>query len=302
MLIFGLLYRRRADIHVLGRNLQIESERTGVVTIASELLEANQQRQQRSRSASSLRQRPSIVGKSNSLMYLVHVFGNFTPLRYYMGVYLLLTRLAQTSLMTIVHNQLAQAAIMGCITLCAAIIQRELSPYRRASDNLSSLLGHGLVFAWVFVMQLRLAGLFQRDAVATVIGVLLCAATLGVVAATVILANNDHCAEVLAEHEGVSASGGVQHEAIADTSTPDETASTRQAEEGERHRQGSALEVESVHSVVVGRPSPDARSGSVLVEEPTPPPELGESGPSAWLARVVGGSLCLEDPRQEQAR
>ena len=85
------------------------------------------------------------------------------------------------------------------ITLAAAFAQRELSPYRRKSDNAVALLAHGLVFSWVFVMQLRLAGLFQRESSAVGIGVALCGATLAVFVVAVVLANGDRRSEARAK-------------------------------------------------------------------------------------------------------
>jgi hypothetical protein len=217
LLFYGLLYRRRGDIQSLGLALQLESERTGIVTIASDLSQPTNQ-QQRSRSTGNLQRRPSIMGKTESLTYLVQLFETFLPSRYYTGVWLLLLRLAQTSLMTVFDSQLAQAAVMGCVTLGAAAALRELSPYRRPSDNHSALLGQWLVFAWVFVMLLRLAGLFQSGFAALAIGVLLCALTLAVFVTAVVMANNDRNAEA---HAGDVAANAQHSDGDADAASSD---------------------------------------------------------------------------------
>ena len=298
LLFYGLLYRRRGDIQSLGLALQLESERTGIVTIASDLSQPTNQ-QQRSRSTGNLQRRPSIMGKTESLTYLVQLFENFLPSRYYMGVWLLLLRLAQTSLMTVFDSQLAQAAVMGCVTLGAAAALRELSPYRRPSDNHSALLGQWLVFAWVFVMLLRLAGLFQSGFAALAIGVLLCALTLAVFVTAVVMANNDRNAEA---HAGDVAANAQHSDGDAEAASSDATANARVAEEGDAQREGGALEAAGgSQSVVAGCSSSyDARAAATHEEGPnSPPAESGEGGPSAWLARVVGGHLCMEDPQQE---
>ena len=135
---YCLLFRRQADIQILGQKLDHEGERSGIMTYASDLSKTKHM----TLSVAKLQRRPSVVGHFQSLKYLVHQFEKFRPTHWYMGVCLLLLRLFQTCLMTVIKSQLAQAATMGCITLCAAFLQNNLSPYRRQTDNHVALLIH----------------------------------------------------------------------------------------------------------------------------------------------------------------
>ena len=110
LLFYHLLHRRRDDIRNLGQKLQLEDERSGVITLASDLARTKQL----THSVVKFQRRPSFVGTFESLTYLVRTFENFCPDRWFCAVYLLVLRLAQTSLLTVVHSQLPQAAIMCC--------------------------------------------------------------------------------------------------------------------------------------------------------------------------------------------
>ena len=92
-----------------------------------------------------------------------------------------------------------QVSIMMCCTLASISVQRELSPYRRASDNTTALFAQVLVFAWVFVLQLRIVGIFVTKVAAAVVGTLLCVATVGVFAMALGLANVDRLREQRAD-------------------------------------------------------------------------------------------------------
>ena len=61
-------------------------------------------------------------------------------MRHRMGIFQLVVRLLQTSLMTVVKKPIIQSSFVSVITLVAICVQRELSPYRRASDNLVGLM------------------------------------------------------------------------------------------------------------------------------------------------------------------
>ena len=131
-------------------------------------------------------------------------------------------------------------------------------------------------------MQLRLAGLFQREGVALSIGVLLCFLALVVVGTAAVLADNDRCAEVAAEVQ--------EHEQAPESSLPDETATRVEVSEDKAFEAGSP-------QPLVGPSSPD-HGGEAEHEEGNSPPS---EGPSEWLARVVDGSLCIDETRQEAA-
>ena len=314
MLFFGLLYRRRVDVKKLGQQLQLESERSGIVTVASDLSDSIRQR---STITNLRRRRPSIVNNFESLLYLVSLCENFRcaslsivlscPIptlnhirlspstmhgsanRYYMGVWLLLFRLAQTSLMTLVRTQLAQAAIMCCITWCAAFVQRELSPFTRLSDNHVALMGHWLIFSWVFVMLLRLAGLLQTEFAASVVGCLLCIVTLAVFGTAAVLANDDRRAEARASEKA----GANDQEDTSEPLSSDDAIASATLEEGEGD---SAVGV----TAGTGAPQHHIARGEECMPPPPEPPD--DEGPSAWLTRVVGSKLCLDDGAAQQAK
>jgi hypothetical protein len=73
----------------------------------------------------------------------------------------------------------------------------------------------------VFVLLLRLGGLFQRPAAAAIAGTVLCIATLGVSITAIFLANNDRCAEARAERADGSTTGEHAETVAADSSAFD---------------------------------------------------------------------------------
>ena len=73
-----------------------------------------------------------------------------------MGVFLLITRLLQTSLMVLFPEQRTQSAFASVVSLTSIVVERELSPYRRSSDNQIAVLARWLVFLWTFGLLLRL--------------------------------------------------------------------------------------------------------------------------------------------------
>jgi hypothetical protein len=139
-------------------------------------------------------------------------------------------------------------------------------------------------------LLLRLGGIFYKPTAAAIAGTVLCIATLGVFAAAIILANNDRRAETLAVHRDTL------HEAVTDSPEHDSETMTKTRQGDETDQQDSALEDKL-------SPVPDA--GAVVALElvgeeskhSSPEPREEAQGPSAWLARVVGGNLCAEDPQ-----
>ena len=101
--------------------------------------------------------------------------------------------------MALVPSQLVQSVIMCCLTLVSIALQREFRPYRRASDNQIALSAQILIFLWVFVLLLRIVGLFVREVAAAVVGTLLCVATVVVFMGALVVANNDRLNEKRAE-------------------------------------------------------------------------------------------------------
>lgn len=135
--------------------------------------------------------RNSFISLTTEIRWLLPKFEKFLPQFWYHGVVLLALRLLQTSFMVLVPSQLVQASVMCCVTLVAILLQSELSPYRRASDNHVALLAQVLLFCWVFVLMLRIVGVFNNPVAATTIGLLLCVATAAVFVAALILADMD---------------------------------------------------------------------------------------------------------------
>ena len=150
--------------------------------------------------------------------------------------------------------------------------------------------------AKVFVLHLRLGGMFLKPVPAAIVGTLLCISTVGVLVSAIVLANNDRLADARAERADSSAAG----DNIDTSSTLDNTTAPQQAGEGEtRQQEDSALETKSLQSVVVqGSSTPNDESGSQVEESKNAPSEPDDGGgPSSWLACVVGGNLCLGDPK-----
>ena len=143
LLIFTTLYRHRDAIHKLGTELQRHNELRGTGRTATEL-------------ASSRHARSSFVALTDEMRWLLPKFNKYKPSLWYAGVGFLVLRLMQTSLMALVRSQHAQAVIACCVTLVSASAQRELSPFRRASDNHVALLSQWLIFLWVNFIKLLL--------------------------------------------------------------------------------------------------------------------------------------------------
>jgi hypothetical protein len=271
LLFYGLLYRRRGTIRVLGEKLRLEEARSGIITLARDIANNTNDRNDPRSSAVSvtnLKRRASFVGDFKALTYLVDQFESFLPSRWYMSVCFLLLRLSQTTLMTAIPNQLVQTAVVCCITLGAVSTQRELSPYRRPSDNDIALLVHELVFLWVFAMQLRCAGLFQRRLAAIGLGVWLCFATLGVFLRAGVLANRDRRAEARAKcAEDDTLRQPAPELQPGDTTMPP----AEDLAEGEARTESAD----------------DGREAELL-----PPPDPSGGDLSVWLVNVAGGNLC----------
>ena len=183
------------------------------------------------------RARASFVSLAKDMQWLRPKFEKFKPSNPFAGVWLLVIRLLQTSFCALVPSQITQAAVVCTLTLISISLQRELSPYRRLSDNKCSLLFQWLIFAWVscecsglarasscsnrtallntrpqvFVLMLRIAGVFTRAASALAIGVLLCAATVAVIVTGFVLSNNDRIEEQRSERSYSSADEHPSH-------------------------------------------------------------------------------------------
>lgn len=196
-LMFTAMYHQRHAIKKLGLELECHNNRRGAGLNIAQF-------------AKSKHARSSFASLTVEMQWLLPQFEEFTPAQWYTGTMLLVIRLVQTSLMALVPSQFAQAAIMCCVTLVAILLQSELSPYRRASDNHVALLSQVLVFTWVFILMVRIAGLFEKPAAATAIGVLLCVATVAVFVSALVLANIDRLNEKRAEQSNLNTAEAVE--------------------------------------------------------------------------------------------
>ena len=185
-----------------------------------------------------------------------------------------------------VPNQLVQTTIVCCATLLSISMQSALRPFRRASDNDVALLAQWLVFAWTFVLLLRIAGMFEREVAAMFIGVVLCLASVTVLVAALWLANADRLNEQRAEEQSSTLSSDPAGQA---TESPDDAeielvtlgdGTTESTEQQAAHapRQPEAR----------GRASP-REDDEVKVEDVNPPPPASSL---PWSLIVGNSALC----------
>ena len=187
-MIFVLLRRNRHSVQKLGTTLAAHNATRGTGLNVRQLAKTKQGR-------------GSFATLSVELRWLRPKFERYLPTRMYASVCLLTIRLLQTSFLALVRTQKAQAIIMCFVTLAALVLQSELSPYRRASDNHIALYVQALIFVWSFVLLLRVLGMFEREATAVVTGVVLCMATVTVFVTALVLANADRLSEERAERQ-----------------------------------------------------------------------------------------------------
>ena len=212
------MYLQRREIQKHGSELQRFNSRHGTGLTSSQVIKAKQARN-------------SFVSRTAEIRWVLPKFEKFLPEYWYSSIVLLVLRLLQTSFMALVSSQLLQAVIMMSVTLLAISLQSEFSPYRRKSDNRVALLSQWLILSWVsecsrrpvhslpttdapprpgvnkcltrtcrafrqvFVLMLRIVGVFKRPIAATAIGITLCVATVSVFIAACVLANTDRVKE-----------------------------------------------------------------------------------------------------------
>ena len=135
-LMFTTMYQQRHAIHKLGLELQRHNQVRGTGLTMAQL-------------AKSKHARRSFAALQTEMKWLLPKFEAFTPAQWYASIVLLVIRLIRTSLMALVPSQFVQAIIMCCVTQVAILLQSELSPYRRASDNHVALLSQVLVLSLI---------------------------------------------------------------------------------------------------------------------------------------------------------
>jgi hypothetical protein len=110
MLIFVTMYRNRSAILTLGEKFNEHNKIRGTTFNMTQV-------------AKSTRSRASFTGLVLELQWLIPKFEQFKTSQWHAGVWLLLLRLLQTSLMALIPSQLVQAAIMCIITLVSICLQ-----------------------------------------------------------------------------------------------------------------------------------------------------------------------------------
>ena len=190
LLIFTILFQNRHTIKKLGGDLEQHNKRHSTHLSVAELARSRR-----------LSRRESFANLAVQNDWLIGKFEKYSPERWYAGICYLAVRLVQTSFMAMVRTQLVQAGIVCSITLLVAIVQREFSPFSRASDNHVALLTQMLIFSWIFIFLLRLSGMFQRIVAAAIVGTLLCVASVAVFVVALHLANTDRINEKRAEQQ-----------------------------------------------------------------------------------------------------
>lgn len=160
--MFCLMYPNRTAIKRLMKSLKQQDRRSNSISSVSQM---GSQR-------GSKQHRPSITAISDSLLWLIPRFEKFVPDCWFMGILLLVQRLLQTTLMSIIKQQGIMASWASVIGLAGVTVQRELNPYRRASDNDVAIYAQGLVFFWCFVLLMIDTGSFG-DLPISVVGTIL---------------------------------------------------------------------------------------------------------------------------------
>ena len=103
---------------------------------------------------------------------------------------MLIIRLTQTSFLIIFSEQKTQAMCAAIVATMSASLLRELSPYRRPSDNVTALLAQWLIYVWVIAMLARLIRVIGSTP-GVIIGVALVGATALLTGHAVVMAKRD---------------------------------------------------------------------------------------------------------------
>jgi len=114
------------------------------------------------------------------LVWIVEQFEQFRPGQWYMGVFFLVLRMVQTSVLVLVPKQNLQAAAGSVIAIIGAFLLREAEPFRRSSDNETAVLSQYCIFCWCFAVVLR--DMKDDPIVLLAIGIVLIVATFAVFA------------------------------------------------------------------------------------------------------------------------
>ena len=172
-------------------------------------------------------------------------------------------------------------------------------PFREDSDNTIVICGQGLIFLWIYFLLLRIVGVGQGT-LAVLGGVALVMATIGFftfasyeIRAQLLRKTNDASNEdetVDNSKEMIANDGEEEGGSSQEGAEPQEIGANEEPSHG--HISPQDIEIELATA--------DTDGEGDKPEGPNSPPAVsGEGEPPAWLARVVGGHLCLKDPQQD---
>ena len=144
--------------------------------------------------------RPSIAALMEDLSWLTRRFRKFHGHCWWMGVFLMVTRVLQTGLIALFPKQSIQASVVSALVLLDICIIRELVPYSLESDNHVAVLAKGAIFFWAFAFLINAAGALE-GVPTVVIGIALVSTMVGVIVRALVLTRKDILAAQGAEAE-----------------------------------------------------------------------------------------------------
>ena len=144
------MYRHRDEIARLQQALQQEDTANPAFVTADGLAQ---------RLSKAGRRSSIVILVRENLVWIVEKFEKFRPNRWYSGVFMLMLRLLQTSVLVLVPRQNLQAAAACVLSVLGACVLREAKPFRRGSDNEIAVIAQYCVFVWAFSVVLRDMGI-----------------------------------------------------------------------------------------------------------------------------------------------
>ena len=286
------MHHHRHEIEKLGNDLAQHNLRRGTK------LDAN-------RFAKSKQARNSFAALHNEMVWLLPKFEKFKADKWHWSAGLLVFRLYQTSFMALIRTQVAQATIMCCVTLLAIALQSAFSPMRLASDNQIALLAQVLIFSWVFVLLVQLAGIFPTrekgtSTAAVIVGTLLCIASAAVFVAALVLANMDRLEEQ--SHAARRSSDVVTLETVAAAKPRAPESSDDESSCGAQPPESTRTPVQVVEiELAQGSAAPPQSDNELREDDATVVPTHSDSASSMWTSLFTGhgGHLCGAEEQTE---
>ena len=116
---------------------------------------------------------------SHLLLSMASKFEKFRGGDWWFGIFCLLVRLLQTSLLTFFSSPNVQCTFAAMVALVSVVIQRELEPYRIQSDGLVAMVAQWVIFLWLSGLLLLRVGVLS-SLPPLLVGTLLILTALGV--------------------------------------------------------------------------------------------------------------------------